>query len=272
MHILNIGDRIPQGDFIIHSRFSSVVNYTNETSLLAWVQPEIGGGPNNIVGEFTPHELPDQFTISENRLTTPHYFLDLSKIHPYDSSVQIPKFDEDVLKASAKELIPIFCDTAPQKSIAFVLCEEKREGFDTSFEQKLKTRILTAAENIQKGQVIEGIHKLKGCGIGLTPSGDDYIAGYLSALGILKQIIKENLLPSQEIIYKEATGNNLLSNTFMYYAKEGRFYEAFKKFLICFLNNEKQLTFESLRKVQGLGATSGADFLSGFLHTVSSNL
>jgi hypothetical protein len=58
----------------------------------------------------------------------------------------------------------------------------------------------------------------------------------------------------------------------MYFAKEGRFYEAFKKFLICFFNNEKQLTFESLKKVQGMGATSGTDFLTGFLHTCIQNL
>jgi len=269
MHILNIGDSLPQGDFIIHSRFSSVVNYSNGTSLLAWVRPEVGGGPNNMVVEFLPSEAPDHFSISEELLITPDFLLDLSSIEKYDSSVQIPNINKTDLKTLLHELLPVFSQTASSKSLAFLLCKEKENEFCTPFEIELKNRILSGVDALQSGQELEGIGKIKGCGSGLTPSGDDFISGYLSALWVLKYVDPKTDYPSPDIIYREAKGNNLLSNTFMYFAKEGRFYEAFKKFLICFFNNEKQLTFESLKKVQRMGATSGTDFLSGFLHTIT---
>jgi hypothetical protein len=268
MHILNIGDRLPQGDFIIHSRFSSVVNYTNGTCLLAWVRPEVGGGPNNIVADFLPNEAPDSFSLSDELLTTPKFVLDLSTIEKYDSTVQIPTINKTNLKTLLYELLPVFLETAPPKSLAFLIDTEKETEFRTPFEIELKSHIRSGVDAIQSGQELEGIRKIKGCGIGLTPSSDDFISGYLAALWVLKQSNPGTNYPNQEIIYREATGNNLISNTFMYHAKEGRFYEAFKKFLNCFFNNEKQLTFESLKKVQRMGATSGTDFLTGFLHTI----
>jgi len=77
--------------------------------------------------------------------------------------------------------------------------------------------------------LIEGIRLIKGVGIGLTPSGDDFISGLLTALKVLEIINKENNSYLRKIIYDNAKGDNLISNNFLFYASEGLFFEKNKK-------------------------------------------
>ena len=110
---------------------------------------------------------------------------------------------------------------------------------------------------------------MKGSGTGLTPSGDDFITGLLAALYIYENITGISSLKKRQKIYEIAKGENYISNTFLYYAAKGFFFERFKNFVISlFLLDEKEISINT-KLVLSIGNTSGADIITGFLMTLN---
>ncbi len=125
---------------------------------------------------------------------------------------------------------------------------------------------------IWAGQIIRGVKRLKGCGFGLTPSGDDFIAGLLFGLNVIQQARNKDLGWLIAGVYEASRGENIFSETFLKLAREGRAFEKFKK-LIWALNygDEKQVK-KSATELISVGATSGADLMTGFLTTFELDL
>lgn len=96
----------------------------------------------------------------------------------------------------------------------------------------------------------KGYNSLIGMGLGLTPSGDDFIAGVLAyEFATRKKIITENL---------DFINTNHISREFLKYATKGIFSEDILKLL----NNKIDFVEEILKS----GHTSGADTLFGIYY------
>jgi len=116
--------------------------------------------------------------------------------------------------------------------------------------------------------LIEGITRIKGCGFGLTPSGDDFIAGMLSELYLKQKIFSMDISEIRKQIYETAQGDNLISNTFLSLAFEGLFVERFKNFIHSLLYEGHEEIFTKIQEVLNVGETSGADMLVGFIFSM----
>jgi hypothetical protein len=109
---------------------------------------------------------------------------------------------------------------------------------------------------------------IHGFGFGLTPSGDDFITGMLYALYLLQEITgKENLVSLRKNICKAAETVNIISLNAMKMAANGRFGENFKKMVSALAQNNEREICEAVHTILNIGATSGADMLTGFLQT-----
>lgn len=114
----------------------------------------------------------------------------------------------------------------------------------------------------------QAISKIKGHGFGLTPSGDDWLAGALTGISFYEEYFNKSLKDIKESIFDLSIGKNLISNSFIYYAKESSFFYDVKQFLTSILKSNFDSLYQLGINVLEHGATSGGDFLSGFFSVI----
>ena len=148
-------------------------------------------------------------------------------------------------------------------SLAFLIDPRFENNFETSFQKAYVKHIRTAWEDIKNGKLIQGVKKIKGSGFGLTPGGDDFIAGMLYALILTEKIQKRDAGKIRKSIYDAAKGKNDISRTMLYHAYKGAYFKQFKDLINAFINNDKNIK-QYFKNLIATGETSGSDMLTGF--------
>jgi len=190
----------------------------------------------------------------ENRIS-------LSGVPVYDSSLEISPQDWRNFRLHLPLLRRLLVSKSPAESLAF-LCGGK--SVSSGFEGEFVRAAQNAASLFCAGRFGAGAAKFKGLGRGLTPSGDDFLSGYLLALNLIEKGTGKKLNKIRQSVYAAALGKNPLSNAFLSCARDGRFSAGLKKLVLASADGEKGV--EGLvREVLASGATSGADTLSGFI-------
>jgi len=118
---------------------------------------------------------------------------------------------------------------------------------------------------------------LKGCGLGLTPSGDDFIAGLVIGLHLLQQMQNRDYQAVADAVANAARGNNIFSNTFLDLARQGLLFGRMKDLILALANAGPNATVRENRRsletaaarLLAIGECSGADLGTGFFMTVS---
>ena len=112
---------------------------------------------------------------------------------------------------------------------------------------------------------IYDLYRLIGAGQGLTPSGDDFICGYMAALFFLGSNDKKVLLTNTIMQHIDKT--TLISQEYLKYAIEGKFNEYVKdlELILSKINTGDYLDdlYEIIKKIASIGHSSGTDFLAG---------
>lgn len=145
-------------------------------------------------------------------------------------------------------------------------------NYSNPYADLISQRLPELRKAIKKGNLLAGEQagRLAGCGIGLTPSSDDLLIGYMSVY-IADSKAKGC---SWEEVYKitNAMGNkaaectNSISGVFLKQCGRGLFSEDMSK-LMCALYSDSKA--EEIRKcgerIQSFGSTSGTDMLTGIV-------
>lgn len=268
MELLSFGDRIPNGTFAIHSRFRRTVNFYNNSVLISIVNEDIGRGPLNIIMRGLDLQKIHSLSIYNNILTINNIRILIHEIVKYSSrlslkAISISKFTDNL--EFLQTALPKLC---VEKSLSFLIDEKREMELSTGFEKEFVKRMRAGVDLILEGTMTSlenGISTIKGCGFGLTPSGDDFIAGLLAGLYLKQELFGKDLSEIRNAIYKTAQGDNLISNTFLYLARDGLFVERFKNFINSLLYEEKEEIHANIQKIINVGETSGADMLVGFM-------
>ncbi|MCX7648394.1 MAG: DUF2877 domain-containing protein [Elusimicrobiales bacterium] len=214
--------------------------------------PEIGAGPNNIVVS----KLYDvkEIKILKNKI----YFDDIEKTADKIFKSKI----EGKIKIEKKTIdycINILLRYAPSFSTAFIFDNNREKDFKTQFQKKLLENIKKGVGLIQKKRYGPGTKKLSGLGLGLTPSGDDFLSGFVLAMRLKGDKTNSN------IILNSFKTKNLISLNSIKNSFDKRADEKTKEFLFSIKSNNKKDIYKSMIKIIKKGHTSGSDFLSGFL-------
>jgi hypothetical protein len=109
--------------------------------------------------------------------------------------------------------------------------------------------------------------QLAGLGIGLTPTGDDFIMGAVYAVWIIHPLENASIL-AEEITKTAAPLTTSLSAAWLRSAGKGETGILWHEFFDALISADSALMQESVKKILAVGETSGADALSGFISTM----
>jgi len=270
--LLSIGDQIRDGAYKVHSRFNRVVNFTDGDRLVALVGEDIGAGPLNIVvggvdlSEVHSLEIRRQSVILDSRVFS------IDNNRRYHSGIAFrPSHGMDYSIETFQRNLAVFrrllVETSHPKSLAFLLDESRIENFNSGFERAVVKHIVEGVHKIYSVDVIGGVKALRGCGFGLTPSGDDFISGLFICLNLFQKMYRSDFSAIIETIYRASRSGNIFSNTFLYLAKEGLLFENVKNLIATLLYGDKNEVVQSTERLLSVGESSGADLATGFFMT-----
>ncbi len=269
--IITYGDALTNGTYTQHSDFKKVTNFTYEQNLLI-VSDNINYlSPNSII--LSNINIPEIKTIKieSDKIIIKNKAIFLPKSAEYNS-----KFDYTLITSSKTEeflwqiqekYLPLF----PLKSIAFVLDKNRQTHFKSAFEQQFFKMISLAVADILDNKITSGIAKLKGTGTGLTPSGDDFIAGVLFGLHINEHLYHCDLTDLKNEILTVSETKNLFSANFIKSAHKGLYFYRLKQYLTKAYTHPAD-TKQELENLFSIGNTSGADLLTGLIITLKHKL
>ncbi len=228
--------------------FDYVYNLINEhKEVLSIVTPQIGNGPFNIVVQddivFSQClDVDSPITVSANQLTLDNLFIDITEAKTWNPC--------PYWKTLRGKRDQISAQVAQLPGINF--------QFTNSFPSSLAIADLDSA--------IVAAKRLAGLGIGLTPSGDDFILGALYAAWILHPTPTAQIFASA-VADAAAPLTTSLSAAWLRSAGRGEagilWHEFFDALVLADIN---QINIAK-DNILAVGATSGADALAGFINT-----
>jgi hypothetical protein len=238
MNIRSQGDRIRPGTYAVRARFARSVVLLDPTEWpLFIVDRSIGPGPLNLVVD-----KPDAF------LPTEHYHLASPPARRLFCSA-MPSMPPGSRRRLVRLLLRL-PDVAPPHSLATLLAPEPTPSPFRQARDQIFRRAMEAASD---GNPDEAVRLVRGCGEGLTPSGDDFLCGWMLACRLRKRpALARRMLPV-------ALGGNPISNAFLRLAAEGRVNRPLRTLLL-------SPSPSSLRNACRFGHSSGADLLCGLLY------
>ena len=178
------------------------------------------------------------------------------------------------------ELRAILREQAPAGGLVPLLLRD--EVPSSALDHALQRRLLRALPTLREASLVsdaslaaQALEQLVGLGPGLTPSGDDFIVGYLAALCTRRSTERgSRLLLTGLIAFVTglAARTNLISRQFILDALAGEVSEHLAELVraLCLQDDARFRAFAS--RVAGIGHSSGADSLVGLLFGFSPSL
>jgi hypothetical protein len=238
MKIGSMGDRVRPGRYAAHAHFArSVLLFDDANRALFVVDRSIGSGPLNLVVAD-----PGAF-VQGATLDIPRH----ASAPRFDST--LPRLDRAGRARLFHVLETALPRHAPAESLISLFLPAKRLP---RRQPARDARFQKAFTHFAAGRLAAGVRLIRGCGEGLTPSGDDFLCGMMLACRLRR---KSALAPK---ILENARGQNPVSNAFLEMAAQGRVNAAVKKFL-------QSPSDARVGKVCDFGHNSGADLLCGLL-------
>ena len=263
-----MGDEIRPGRYRLHSRFARVSNFFAGDMLVSLVGTEIGPGPVNLVAAPLPADPASPWLeiAADGTATLGGARLDLGSAERYDS--RLPQCaDSRHLQRTLPVLAQTLLDQAPAESLAFLLDDRRISALQGGFAAAFASHAAAAITQIFQGDPLTGVGALRGSGLGLTPSGDDFNAGLLLALNLLAQSCaaeaRAGWCTMIEQVYQSARGQSLLSNAFLELASRGRVFARMKALIAELCAGEDEAVEAAAGAALLVGATSGADLAVG---------
>ncbi len=122
---------------------------------------------------------------------------------------------------------------------------------------------------IRNGRPLRGTRMLRGTGNGLTPSGDDVIAGFLWGVHAVNLRSGVDITRFCRRIQSVAFGENLISNQTLTMAGNGWFPGTLKNLVTALGCGDEMMIRQATRAVSTRGALSGSDLCAGVLLGIS---
>lgn len=251
-HILNV-DKF-RGT--IHSIFHKAINLKlEEGDMLSLLVSRIDKSPTSIIlnlDSFTPFnaKVGDEFYIEDKKLIVG--LEEISLDHAFKYEIKLPNIDK---KSRFLE---------DNLSIAHEYMDSLIKNVNNPMELLIFRKLKESANNLKLGVEIGSIFKsLIGMGIGLTPSGDDFLVGFMS-VAFLEVSGMENFKAAFEsLIFEARSLTNEISYSVLKNASRGYFKQIYSDFIDSFFTSTiRDEDFEAILK---MGYSSGRDTLLGII-------
>lgn len=124
-------------------------------------------------------------------------------------------------------------------------------------------------ENGENEDILALATKICGRGPGLTPAGDDFLAGWMAVGWLLYGPGSAFLAICQHITDLARQHTHILSQCWLDYAATGDVASPINQLLTALLNPDQTMLEQSASHVLALGATSGYDLIQGILYGIA---
>jgi hypothetical protein len=192
--------------------------------------------------------------------------------HRYNSTLDLQAVHLRRFQHNLATLGASLREDSPPKSLAFLLDRKRRRNFRAGFERTFAEQIVRGVHQVFHGNLLAGVRQLKGCGLGLTPGGDDFIAGLLIGLHVLQTLRGQDLQPTMDVIFRAAQGDNIFSNTFLDLARRGLLFGRMKDLLLALISGNRASVGRTSAALFAIGASSGADLATGLFMTLEGDV
>jgi hypothetical protein len=262
------GDRLVSGKYELHSRSKHAANFIFNGAMACCVDEHVGPGPFSVVVTGVLIDSIHSLVIEKKRLTINGDSLNFDRGGRYCSRIESPpqvsgERLKDSLKYFGEHLKQLSCPL----SLLFLINPAKESEFATDFGIEYVRRFKTGFELFFGENHLEGVTRLRGLGFGLTPSGDDFLAGAMAAIHMSQSVFKIDNSERLNLIYQQTSGDNPLVNAFLENAKEGAYIKRFRDIIIAVYRGNLLDIKQSTARLLEAGKTSGVDWAVGFYLT-----
>ncbi len=271
----------------IHSVFNKATNITFDETLLTLLSDELPRMPNSVRlhSVMTDHLFPNlqpgmQVRIDNDTLAIPacnfsFYLTDTTLWEPRPD-VTIYQWNAKTVAQHTRLLSEFLAKKQLQVGLAplvgSLLLQQPQQETPLSRMAMPKLRLLARASWLQNiSGIEEAAYGLAGLGPGLTPSGDDVLAGFAAVMALLSPILSADALSRKSfasIIAEVAKPRTTkLSGVLLDYASRGEVSEQFGTLLqtLTLPIEESKTVLKAADRVLAFGASSGGDTLLGIL-------
>ncbi len=304
VQLISMGDCISPGEYLLHSRFTKAANFFNRADgyLATVVTPSVGNGPANlVVAGFQPKEARALIVLSAGHVHLNGLELvDTTRI--FRSRLVPEQWEHNFLVAAIAHLERCLVNLASPESLVFLLYNDNdtAAGMGTpasfsapptlpkaTFKELVKNRLRQGVDTIfspQSGEhkqgwpgtaddvqaVIRGVEMIEGLGWGLTPCGDDFVAGMLAALTVWspRPLVQPLLERLRQHVGTRRSNHNPLTRAFLTMAAGGYFFEKMHTLTDALAARDRSQIELATSDLLAHGETSGADMATGFLLTL----
>jgi hypothetical protein len=263
--LVSLGDSVECGEYTLHSAFPAARNFTQGENVVSVVERAVGNSGTNIVCEkyFLQQNSFSEIEVSSSAVRLGKFVFRRETVTPFCSAwsgAGASTCDESKFAVAKRALLPV--------GFSFLLAAEgaefeQGESFSL-FEKNLRKSAMAAHKLFCEKKLACAARAFRGLGAGLTPSGDDYLCGALSAYSVLQSLGVRNTSSERSTVLENALGDNILSNSFLHAAAKGSFSERQKNFFDALFGVVPISVAEAARNVACSGHSSGTDYLVGF--------
>jgi hypothetical protein len=260
IELLDIGDRVEIGSYHVFSRFRGATAFVRDegSDLAVVVEEAKGAGPCQIVVRGYDFAGIDSLAVSRDRVVLDGAALEIRS--RYRSRLNVGRIDPTTLIRNLNALRAALLDSAPARSMVFL------PGSGSAFEAALARRFRHGVSLLLGGDLESGACAIAGLGFGLTPSGDDFLAGLL--LGMYAAGA-----PSLERhrVYQAARSSNAFSESLLRCAAAGCCIEPAQSLIHALFAGTEADVARHTTRLSAVGASSGADLAAGLYSFLASS-
>jgi hypothetical protein len=242
------------------------VNFVGERVTVSVVDEGVGNGPVNVVLRDLTVVQESSLSIHDERLLVGGRRFLLVPTYRWCSRLDLGAADDRSVRGLVAVSREDMAARAPAGSLAWLLHEDApvRCGFEIPCNQEIERGV----QLLFGGREAEGVRRLCGTGIGLTPGGDDFLVGHLAARHVLAWLgIDRFVMPFAEF-RRHTPQTTLLSGTALTMAAEGSFAAPVKALVEGLSRGDGAAVSAHGDRLLRMGATSGADLLTGMFCTL----
>lgn len=259
------GDRIANGQYHLHSRFDHVANFVGTAGMVSLVDSFVGAGPSYITIDRDLIQSIDVIDVHWPGLSIDDHPIDVSSWCRYESRVDPSPDHAPHLLLNLPEFIACLKRHAPDPSISsrVIFHTQKPQLMPTM--DSMFTRLRQGISSLREGSLQSGLRLLSGCGPGLTPSGDDFIAGWLVGLHSSVSLFGYCHASTIQSIRSNISSGNPIVENLIACSSEGAVSQPMRSLLTALCSIDIAAIEPAVARVCRCGASSGADYLAGFL-------
>lgn len=263
---------------VLH-RFPKVLNLVNENrDVFSIVVPAVGNGPFAAVVEVEDFQGlfggGERISVKEERLQVGNTLVSFDAAEVWDPVLDWREFYLIDKVGLVDHIESQLSSTSMESGMAEVFYLGRNEGGNSRFvtsQREGSSLILDGLANHDTSSLKTGAASLAGLGVGLTPTGDDFLMGVMYGLQATKPSIEAEEIST--LMYEVASGRTTsLSAAWLKAASLGEAAEKWHELVRAVLANQTEDIQQAIQQVIDTGETSGADALTGFVQVLKLEL